>query len=147
MLTIRSVFSNDLTMAPKSEDVEVISFRVTKDVLKQFDRIAEMERRPRASMIRAMMENSINAITIVTRNLEWQVKFMAELEGKHPDSPQLEYRRGQLHATKSLLATFFGERTKDRILQSVREKTGLPIPHIIPLDPDGNRYGWDSDAG
>jgi predicted transcriptional regulator len=134
-------------MPPKAEDVEVISFRVPKDVLERFDRIAEMERRPRAGMIRAMMENSINAVTIVTRNLEWQVKMMADLEAKYPDSPQLEYRRGQLHAAKALLATFFGERTKDRILQTVREKTGLPIPHIVPLDPDGNRYGWDSDAG
>jgi predicted transcriptional regulator len=134
-------------MAPRNEDVEVISFRVPRDVLEKFDRLAEMERRPRAGMIRAMMENSINAITIVTRNLEWQVKTMAELEAKSPDSPQLEYRRGQLHATKYLLATFFGERTKDLILQKVREQTGLPIPHIIPLDRDGNRHGFDSDAG
>jgi predicted transcriptional regulator len=134
-------------MAPKTEDVEVISFRVPKDVLEKFDRIAEMERRPRASMLRAMMENSINAITIVSRNLEWQVKMMADLEAKYPDSPQLEYRRGQLHAMKHLLVIFFGEQTKDKILQTVREKTGLPIPHILPLGPDGERYGLDMDAG
>jgi hypothetical protein len=134
-------------MPPKGEDVEVVSFRVPKDVLEKFDRVAEMERRRRAGMIRALMENSVNAITIVTRNLEWQVKMMADLEARSPDSPQLEYRRGQLHATKYLLTTFFGERTKDLILQTVRERTGLPIPHIVPLDPDGNRYGWDSDAG
>jgi predicted transcriptional regulator len=134
-------------MPPKTEPVEVVSFRVPKDVLEKFDRIAEMERRPRAGMLRAIIENSINAVTIVTRNLEWQVKMMADLEQKYPDSPQLEYRRGQLHATKALLAVFFGERTKDQILQTVRKTTGLPIPHIVPLDPDGNRYGWDSDAG
>jgi predicted transcriptional regulator len=134
-------------MPPKSEDVEVVSFRVPKDILEQFDRIAEMERRPRASMIRAMMESSVNAVTTVTRILEWQVRIMADLEAKYPDSPQLEYRRGQLHATKSLLSTFLGERTKDHILQKVRKKTGLPIPHIVALDLDGNRYGWDSDAG
>jgi predicted transcriptional regulator len=134
-------------MPTKTEDVEVISFRVPKDVLNKFDRVAEMERRPRASMIRALMENSVNAMAIVARNLEWQVKMMADLEAKHPDSPQLEYRRGQLHATKALLAVFFGERTKDRTLQMVRERTGLPIPHVIALDQDGNRYGWDSDAG
>ena len=73
--------------------------------------------------------------------------MMHDLEADYPDSPQLEYRRGQLHATKALLATFFGERTKDQILQMVREKTGLPIPHIVPLGPDGKRYGFDSDAG
>jgi predicted transcriptional regulator len=146
-LTVSSCFNYDLTMPPKSEDVEVVSFRVPKDVLEQFDRVAEMERRPRASMIRSMMESSVNAVTMMTRNLEWQVKIMADLEEKYPDSPQLEYRRGQLHATKALLSTFLGERTKNHILQKVRRKTGLPIPHIIPLDSDGNRYGWDSDAG
>jgi hypothetical protein len=134
-------------MAPRNDDVEVISLRIPKSVLEKFDRIAEMERRPRASMIRALMENSVNAITIVTRNLEWQVNTMDDLEKKYPDSAQLEYRRGQLHATKALLATFFGERTKDQILDLVRTKTGLPIPHIVPLDPDGKRYGFDSDAG
>jgi len=134
-------------MPPKKEPIEVISFRVPRDVLEKFDRIAEMERRPRASMIRVMMENSINAITIVTRNLEWQVNVMHELEEKSPDSPQLEYRRGQLHAMKHLLAIFFGEQTKDKILQTVREKTGLPIPHILPLGPDGERFGLDMDAG
>jgi len=134
-------------MPPKNAGVEVVSFRIPKDILEKFDRIAEMEHRPRAAMIRAMMENSINAVTIVARNLEWQVNMMADLEAKYPNSPQLEYRRGQLHATKALLATFFGERTKDDILQTVRENTGRPIPHIVPLDPDGNRYGWDSDAG
>jgi predicted transcriptional regulator len=134
-------------MRSKSEDIEVISFRVPKDVLEKFDRIAEMERRPRAAMIRTMLENSVNVITIVTRNLEWQVKTMAELEEQYPNSPQLEYRRGQLHATKALLATFFGERIKDLILEKVRKATGLPIPHIVPLSPDGNRYGFDSDAG
>jgi predicted DNA-binding protein len=134
-------------MSQKNSEVEVVSFRVPKDMLKKFDRIAEMERRPRASMIRSLMENSINAVTILTRNLEWQVNTMADLEGKYPNSPQLEYRRGQLHATKAILAMFFGERTKNVILQSVRENTGRAIPHIIPLDPDGGRYGWDSDAG
>jgi hypothetical protein len=63
----------------------------------------------------------VNAITTVNRNLEWLAKRMAELEREHADSPQPEYRRGQLHAMKALLATFFGERTKDRILQKVRK--------------------------
>ena len=98
-------------------------------------------------MLRAIMENAVNAVTILTRNIEWQVKTMADLEAKYPDSAQLEYRRGQLHATKSLLSIFVGERTKDHLLRKVRKKTGLPIPHIVPLDLDGNRYGWDSDAG
>jgi hypothetical protein len=134
-------------MPPKTEPIEVISFRVPKDVLEQFDRVAEMERRPRANMIRVMMENSVNAIAIVTRNIEWQVKEMHELVEKYPNSTQLEYRRGQLHAMKHLLSIFFGEQTKDKILQAVREKTGLPIPHILPLGPDGERYGMDLDAG
>lgn len=125
----------------------MISFRVPRDVLEKFDRLAEMERLSRVGMIRAMMENCVNATDTVTRNLECQVKMMADLAAKYPDGPRLEYERGHLHATKALLAIFVGKRTKDRTLQTVREKTGLPIPHIVPLDPDGNRYGWDSDAG
>ena len=65
-LTNRSFLLYALVMPPKTEAVEVISFRIPKDVLEKFDRIAKMERRPRASMIRAMIENSINAFTIVT---------------------------------------------------------------------------------
>jgi hypothetical protein len=131
----------------RSDDVEVISIRVQKSTLQQFDRLARMERRSRAGMIQVTMEHSVNAITIVTRNLEWLVRTMDEFEKKYPASPQLEYRRGQLHTTKALLTTLFGERIKDGILQEIRKKTGLPIPHIVPVDPDGNRYGIDTDAG
>lgn len=134
-------------MPPKGEDVEVVSFRVPKDILEQFDNLAEIGRQTRASMIRAMMERSVKAFTMMARYLEWQVKIMADLEAKYPGSPQLEYRRGQLHAMKAMLSAFLGEQTKDFILRRVRENTGLPIPHIISLDVDGNRYGWDSDAG
>ena len=134
-------------MPPKTEDVDVVSFRVPKDVLEQFDRIAEIERCSRASMIRAMMERADKMVTTTTRYLEWLVKTMEELEAKYPNSPQLEFRRGQLHATKSMLSSFLGERLKDHTLNEVRRNTGLPIPHVISLDPDGNRYGFDSDAG
>jgi len=41
---------------------------------------------------------------------------------------------------------FFGERTIRWINQQIREKTKLPIPHVVPLDRDGNRYGIDSEA-
>jgi hypothetical protein len=142
LLTICSCFSYILTMPPKSEAVEVVSFRVPRDVLDKFDRIAEMERLSRAGMIRVMMENCVNAAEVVTRNLECQVRIMPDLAARYPDGPRLEYERGHLHATKTLLSIFLGKRTKDRILQTVREKTGLPIPHTVPLDPDGNRYHW-----
>jgi hypothetical protein len=134
-------------MPPKTGDIDVVSFRVPKDVLEQFDRIAEIERCSRASMIRTMMERADKIVTTTTHYLEWLVKRMEELEAKYPDSPQLEFRRGQLHATKLMLSSFLGERLKDHTLNEVRKNTGLPIPHVISLDPAGNRCGFDSDAG
>jgi hypothetical protein len=50
-------------------------------------------------MIRAMMERADKIVTTTTRYLEWLVKIMEGLEAKYPNSPQLEFRRGQLHAT------------------------------------------------
>jgi hypothetical protein len=147
MLTEHSFYVYNLTMATKAEDVDVVSVRIPKDVLEQFDRIAEIERRSRASMIRTMMERADKIVTTTTRYLEWLVKTMEDLEAKYPNSPQLEFRRGQLHATKSMLSSFLGERLKDHTLNEVRKNTGLPIPHVISLDLDGNRYGFDSDAG
>ncbi len=149
MLPDCSCLDYTLTMPNRGgpEEVEVVSFRVPKDVLERFDRIAEVERRSRASMIRAMMEGADKVVTSSTRYLEWLVQTMADLELKYPNSPQLEFRRGQLHATKAMLSSFLGERVKDMALDHVRKATGLPIPHIISLDIDGNRYGFDSDAG
>ena len=93
------------------------------------------------------LNRSIGAIDVVTRHLEWLVKNLHDEEQRDPNSPQAEYFRGQLHDTKWLLGVFCGERVRDGVLTRVRQQTQLPMPHIVPLDRDGNRYGFDSDAG
>jgi hypothetical protein len=55
-------------------------------------------------------------------------------------------RRGQLHGAKFMLSELRGAAFKDHVLREVRKRIKKPFPHIIALAPDGNRYGWDSDA-
>ena len=90
---------------------------------------------------------SMGAIDVVSQHLEWLVKNLHEEEQRKPDSPHAEYFRGQLHDTKWLLGLFGGEQVRQEVLARVRRRTQLPMPHIVPLDRDGNRYGFDSDAG
>ncbi|MBZ5551360.1 MAG: hypothetical protein LAO21_01475 [Acidobacteriia bacterium] len=131
----------------QDESSEVVSFRISRLVLDQLDRLANFERRTRAGMIRVMLENSVSAVRIVSQHLEWLVKELNEKDMGATDSPQAEYLRGELHATKWLLDLFCGRRVKEHTLDQVRKKTGLPIPHIVPLDENGQRFGFDSDAG
>lgn len=86
-------------------------------------------------------------IDVVTKRLESIVKRLNEEEEQNPDSPQTEHLRGQLLGMKDCLSIFCGTSVKDRVLDEVRKRTQLRIPHIVPLDRDGNRYGFDMDAG
>ena len=126
---------------------EVISFRLNKGTLDRMDALAERELRSRGNMVMVTLKRSTDAIVVLERHLELLVKELHEESKKNPDTPQAEYLRGELHATKWVAAIFLGERAKDGLLDAVRKKTGLPIPHIVPLASDGNRYGFDMDAG
>ncbi len=131
----------------KPELTETVSFRIDPKTLGKIDRMAEAEMRTRGNQIMVTLNRHLLAIDCATEQIEWLVKRLHEGEAKDPNSPQAEYARGMLHEAKSMLALFCGERVKDRVLDEVRRRTGLTIPHIVPLDPDGNRYGFDSDAG
>jgi hypothetical protein len=126
---------------------EVISFRLDKGTLDRMDALAEQELRSRGNMVMVTLKRSTDAIVILQRHLEFLVEELHQESKRNPDSPQAEYCRGELHATKWVAALFLGERAKDGLLDAVRKKTGLPIPHIVPLASDGNRYGFDIDAG
>jgi hypothetical protein len=80
------------------------------------------------------------------RVIEEIVKMLKAEEAANPDSPQAEYARGGLWGAKWMLAALLGSGAKDDVLCTVRKRVG-PIPHIVGLAADGNRYGWDSDAG
>ena len=81
------------------------------------------------------------------QKLEYLVKTINEEQSKKADTPFVEYNRGMLSAMKDAIASVYGAHEKDRILDEIRERTNLPIPHIVPLYNDGNRYGFDLDEG
>jgi len=131
----------------KDQLSEVVSFRISAQLLARLDKLAKKEMRTRGNMIMVLLNRSVSAIEVVSQHLEWLVKNLHEEEGKNPDSPQAEYLRGELHDTKWLLGVFCGEDVREEVLERVRRRTQLPMPHIVPLASDGNRYGFDSDAG
>jgi hypothetical protein len=45
-----------------------------------------------------------------------------------------------------MLTAFFGDRAMRWVNREVKQRTHLPMPHILPLEEDGNRYGTDSEA-
>ena len=124
---------------------EVVSVRIDKPLLEHIEELATKDMRTRANQILVLLNRSVSAIDVVSRHLEYVVKTLHEEEGRNP--LLAEYWRGELHAVKWLLALFCGERVKGEVLDHIRERTKLPIPHIVPLAEDGNRYGFDSDAG
>lgn len=131
----------------KEQLTEVVSFRMTAQLLARLDKLAKAEMRTRGNTVMVQLHRSLSGIGVVSKHLEWLVKNLHEEEGRNPDTPQAEYLRGELHDTKWLLGLFCGQHVREEVLARVRQRTGLPMPHIVPLAPDGNRYGYDVDAG
>jgi hypothetical protein len=131
---------------PKGPKGEVLNFRTERELVERLDKTAAEENRTRASLMERILieatdiERPVRAIELIVRTL------YSEIERRGEDSVQSEYMRGQLHGAKWMLAELRGARTKDRVCQEVRKRTGRPFPHIVPLAPDGKRYGFDSDA-
>ncbi len=98
-------------------------------------------------MIAVLLNRSVALKEAWTQKLEYLVKMINEEQSKKPDTPFVEYHRGMLSTLKDTIASVYGEHEKDRILDEIRERTNLPIPHIVPLYNDGNRYGLDLDEG
>jgi len=133
-------------MKPK-DTTEVVSFRIDPKILRQFDRLAKDENRSRGNMIAILLNRSVALKEAWTHKVEYLVKTINEEQSKTPDSPFVEYHRGMLSAVKDAIASVYGKHEKDRILDEIRERTELAIPHIVPLYNDGKRYGFDLDEG
>jgi hypothetical protein len=130
---------------PRSRD-EVLNFRTDRDLVRGLDRLAAEERRTRANLIEKLLAEAID-LDAPIRVIELIVNMLnSEVERRGEDSLQAEYIRGQLHGAKWMLAELRGSRVKSRVCDEVRKRTGRPFPHIVPLAPDGKRYGFDSDA-
>lgn len=130
----------------KRSVTEVVSFRVDSKSLEEFDRMAKDEMRTRGNMMTALLGRSLNVKKVLITNLEYLVKAINEEETRSPDSHYVEYLRGKFSSTKDALSLVYGKKEKDRVLSGIRRRTRLPIPHVVPLHSDGNRYGFDLDA-
>ena len=125
---------------------EILHFRTDSELVERLDRLAADERRTRANLIEKLLADAIDLETPI-RIIELIVNMLnSEVERRGEDSVQAEYIRGQLHGAKWMLAELRGSNVKGRVCDEIRKRTGRPFPHIVPLAPDGKRYGFDSDA-
>jgi hypothetical protein len=72
--------------------------------------------------------------------------FYDEAQRNGKDSAQSEYMRGMFNGAKSMLGGLRGHGAKQWVLGDFRGRVGKPLPSVIALAADGNRYGWDAEA-
>ncbi len=124
----------------------VINFRAPAELVERLDGLACLDGRTRANFIVMLLERATDPRR-AQNVLEMIISSFYDGVEKLGESSMTEWKRGQLHGAKWMLHAILGERAKERALNTVRKKLRKPIPHIIPVAPDGNRYGFDADAG
>jgi hypothetical protein len=142
--------TGDLKMAlnsPQSEqrDTVVISFRAPRALVIQLDETARGDQRTRANFIINTLTRAIRLEPAI-HTIEQILPRLVELDEKGPDSMQAEYSRGLMNGARWMLSAFFGDRAMRWVNQQVKQRTHLPMPHVVALAEDGNRYGFDSEA-
>lgn len=130
----------------RSETGAIINFRAPTELVERLDDLARREQRTRANAILTILRR-VTDPSVPEKVLEFIITALNDQLEKHGDTAYTEWQRGQLHAAKWMVHAILGEEAKDRALNAIRKKTGQPIPHVVPLFEDGNRYGFDSDAG
>jgi len=108
--------------------------------------MAAKEHRTRANFIEWLLTQDANIERPVNVMRSIVSMLYDEIEDKGTDTGQAEFLRGRLHGAKFILSDLPGAAFKDHVLHEVRKRIKKPFPHSISLAPDGNRYGWDSDA-
>jgi hypothetical protein len=126
-------------------DTVVISFRAPQKLVMQLDEIARGDQRTRANFI---VNTLTRAVTLepAINTIEQILPKLVELDQKAPDGIQTEYYRGLMNGARWMLSAFFGDRAMRWVNRQVKQRTHLPMPHIVALSEDGNRYGFDSEA-
>lgn len=76
-----------------------------------------------------------------------EVRMLNEVQESGAREGVQEFARGGFHGAKWVVSALLGKQEKNAILNEIRRETGKPIPHIVGMAQDGNRYGFDSDAG
>jgi hypothetical protein len=130
---------------PEAEDSVVVSFRVPRSLARELEEIAQNDDRSRANFITRTLSRAVSLEPAIQTIEDIVPRLLAEHE-KDPDSLQAEYWRGAMIGARWMLTAFFGKRAMRWVNQRVREKTKLPMAHVIPMDHDGNRYGFDGEA-
>lgn len=128
-----------------SDDSVVVSFRAPRVLVEELDEIASGSQRTRANFIVRTLTQAVSLEPAIT-TMEQILPRLVELHQKAPDSAQAEFYRGVMSGARWMLAAFFGKRAIRWANEQVRKRTGLPMPHVVPLAEDGNRYGFDSEA-
>ena len=126
-------------------DSVVISFRAPRSLVTKLDEIASGDQRTRANFIVRTLTNA-STLEPAISTIEQILPRLVELDQKSPDSTQTEYSRGLMNGARWMLTAFFGDRAMRWVNREVKQRTHLPMPHILPLEEDGNRYGTDSEA-
>lgn len=138
-------------MMPKEHNDEVtnetvvVSFRLPRSVVRKIDEIASGDTRSRANFIARILSQAVSLEPGI-RTVESIQKLLCDEVGRNPNSIQAEYVRGSMHGARWMLAAFFGDRAVRWVNHRAREKTGLPMPNVLPMQADGERYGFDSEA-
>lgn len=139
----RATINNKRVDSP-AESV-VVSFRAPRNLVDQLDTIAQGDQRTRANFIVRTLTHAVTLEPAI-QVIEQVMPALYREHCKNPDSPRCEGLRGELRGARAVAAAFFGKRAVRWIEERVRERTKVPIPHVVPLSEDGNRYGFDSGA-
>jgi hypothetical protein len=130
---------------PSEKDTVVVSFRAPRSLVKDLDEIARGDDRTRANFIVRTLSHAVTLEPAI-QTIEQMLPRLVEEDKKNPDSMQAEFWRGAMAGARSMLAAFFTKRAMRWVNQKVRERTKLPIPHVVPMQEDGMRIGFDSEA-
>jgi hypothetical protein len=126
-------------------DTVVVSFRAPRSLVKDLDEIAKGDDRTRANFIVRTLSHAVTLEPGI-QTIEQMLPYLVEADRKDPDGMQAEFWRGAMSGARSMLAAFFSKRAMRWVNQKVREKTKLPMPHVVPMQEDGKRIGFDSEA-
>jgi len=138
--------NHDSRRKPETEiDSVVVSFRVPRSLARNLEEIASHDDRSRANFITRTLTHAVSLEPAI-QTIEDMLPRLLEEHEKNPDSIQAEYWRGAMGGARSMLMAFFGKRAVRWVNQKVRERSKLPIPHVVPMQPDGYRYGIDTEA-
>lgn len=139
------VRSNYARPSGSEPDTVVVSFRAPRSLISDLDELAKGDDRTRANFIVRTLSQAVSLEPAI-QTMEQILPRLIEEHEKNPDSMQAEFWRGVMSGARWMLMAFFNKRAVRWVNQKVRERTKLPMPHVVPMQADGFRYGIDTEA-